>query len=252
MPPVLPNFELAPCLGASPGCLLRSKNDEVGKLLLALALAYNDLKGAFYLNAQLSQYRESHGLSHLSPAQSGQYGGMGDQVIRLIAGILHETLVVIYDRKKVLRDPEVKAIVGDLPADSRASWEAVVRIALSKDTADDRKNPIFRTMLMLRNRLAFHYCTKSLGSGYQAFFDVSAADINRTRAVFSSGQDMESTRFYFADAAALGAVEEAVGTSRDEAHERVAKLARYVNGGLRGIVLAFITKRSGGDIRTYP
>jgi|SRR4051812_35472958 hypothetical protein len=98
-----------------------------------------------------------------------------------------------------------------------------------------------RTFLdQVRNRTAFHYDRTRLWEGYRSFFSSERSAFNE-RAYVSWGRSAESTRFYFADAAAQHAYEGFDPQRRlfEEANDQL----RAMNVGLRGIIEAYLTIR---------
>src|SRR5687768_17557897 len=100
------HFELADLQGIDPLKLIRGEADAVGKFFLALAVAYNDLKGLLVLEGVLlDRGRPPEG--EVS-TESGQWHGIMSQAHRWIAGILHELMVLIQKQESILSHTEWK------------------------------------------------------------------------------------------------------------------------------------------------
>jgi hypothetical protein len=243
-----PDFELADLLAVDPSVVIRGPNDEVGRFMLALGLAFNDLKGVDYLRFQLGTLRSASSAWPL--AQRGQYDGMIDQLARLFAGVLHEIVEVFANGSKALASEEMLALLAELPSSMAAAWKAVAAVAQKDDRESNRSDATSIILVKLRNGLAFHYGLKALADGYSAHFDGGTA-LHSSHAVVSIGESMERTRFYFADAAAVAATARLTGLPKEQVHAQLFEVATQINEALRGVVTKFLLKRSGGMV-PYP
>ena len=94
-PNPIDDWELSPKLKIDPKLIVQHDSDQLGRVFVALALAYNDLKGMVLFE----RYLIAVGRPDLSDwtAHAGQWRGVMVQIHRTIAGILYEMMVVILD-----------------------------------------------------------------------------------------------------------------------------------------------------------
>jgi hypothetical protein len=213
MPLPLPDFNLAPLQAIQPNTLLQSKADKVGTLMLALAAAYNDLKGADYCVYQLARMRAQAQADTLE--RRGQFAGMGQQVLRTIIGIMHEILVELNESRNEVATGEFQGYVTHLNAEYKADWQRVWDVATSADRVANRRDALSQILLKARN-LSFHYSRNALAAGYAEHFAASAAATLSDRALVSIGASMEETLFYYADAAAVAGLTVVTGVSGED------------------------------------
>jgi hypothetical protein len=204
--PALPDFELAELRGFDPKAL--DPNQPMGRFILLLAAIFNDLKGALYVVERL---RAAAPLAKPNLAWLGQVVGMQIQNKRIVGGILHELMNAIEGNKGVVGSSEFVALVAGLKGPPRAAWTRVKRIALAEDRTPNQSEAASQILHKIRNKVAFHYDTKIIAQGYQAFF-ADQTQQYRDKAILSDGDRMESTRFYFAD----GAMEASLNWERCE------------------------------------
>src|SRR5258706_15634450 len=85
----LPDFDLAPLQGFDPTKLNIAGQTDVGRLVLTLAVVFNDVKGleylAYQLDCGLKRYKAEHGLG-----VRGQLNGMISQILRARVGVFRE------------------------------------------------------------------------------------------------------------------------------------------------------------------
>ncbi len=221
--------------------LVRDRKDNVGRFLLGLSLAYNDLKGL----VMFEQYLVAMGRpkpDDFSP-YAGQWRGVTVQIQRWIAGVLHEIMNVIASPKNraVLKGPEFPLLVARIGKANQEAWNNLVTVAQAP------MNKLSMTTLLhrIRNWTAFHYGGTNLADAYADLFTqiagLSPSEANLAAQV-SLGADMDGTRFYYADAAAQQVMQNqllAHGTTLDEVFE----IAQQVNLALAALLRAFIDLR---------
>ena len=207
--------------------------------MLALALAYNDLKGM----ALFEQYITAMGRPSIEDWSvcAGQWRGVAVQIHRWLAGVLHEVMVVLHNNRDLLRSREVTALLESLPPASQSAWKEIF------DAARDTSGNTSTLLLRIRNNAAFHYGPRDLGLGFKRqFVDNAKANphVANLTAQYSVGPDMDGTRFFFADAAAqqrmimLG-----IEFGAPETDRRVVELAERMNQALVPLVGAFLAAR---------
>lgn len=204
--------------------------------VLAIALIYNDCKDALYAHVALA------GLKPAGPPVKtrtwGAIGGAQLHAFRAVAGLLHELLELIRDNRDLLYHDFFMSVLHQLHPVSREAWEALVNVACDASPTDR----LGKRLLLLRNKIFFHYDPKAIFQGYtEHFLATTKAD---DRAYLSRGDSMRATRFYFADAAATGYVRFLVGPEQhDELMEHMGEIIDQVNHGLMMLVGAYIQRR---------
>jgi hypothetical protein len=117
MTPVTPRslaaWELGDLSEISPSLIVRDEHDLVGRLILRLAVAFNDLKGMILLD----QYRLAFAgtAANEISAHAGQSAGLLIQVHRFIGGIVNEALKVIDEERTAIDGAEVAELLASLP-----------------------------------------------------------------------------------------------------------------------------------------
>jgi hypothetical protein len=216
-------------------------NDEVPQalcnLVLALALIYNDCKDAIYAHVVLAGIKPE---GSQRTRILGAVAGAQLHAFRAVAALLHELFELIRanDNENALRHPFFVSLVQHLHPVSRERWLALVSVA--RDAAPTDK--LGKRLLLLRNKVLFHYDAKAIFTGYtQHFLSPAKRD---DRGYVSRGISMRSTRFFFADAAATGYLRSVVGSENtDELTEHLGEVIDQINHGLMMIVGLFIQRR---------
>ena len=249
---ILPDFNLAPLLGADPRKVLPlDEKAELGRFMLGLAAAFNDLKGGAYLAEQMLK-RHSLLDSSNDLRVRGQFTGMQDQVFRLITAIIHELLKLIASHKDIVKGALFDRYVSRIDRESRAAWKRVVEVALGEDKKENRGDALSQMLVKIRNKLAFHYDVKVLAKGYEKHFFGSDRNVTNERAVVSDGNNFIETRFYYVDAAYVSAIESAFGVSRDTFLKQLDSFAREVNRSLKTLIVEYLRSCDSGICRYQP
>lgn len=240
--PVSPMFKLASLKTFDPSHLVRDKNDEAGALVVALAVAYNDLKSALHIGHSLDV--TSVDLTKPNP-DGGQMMAFHLQLTRLLAGIVREVLVLVSDNRTLFEKGEIAAFLPKLNPRPAAMIKKLVRVATETGGANENADSDVRLLARIRGGLAFHYSQKAFAVGYLNHFAPGATERGRAQAFVSDGNSRQSTRFYFADGAMEAALN-AISTNTDRGTmERVMKLVDDVGVGLSAVIRAFIIERCG-------
>jgi hypothetical protein len=233
----LPDFELAELRGFDPAAFDTNPKRSTARFILVLAAVFNDLKGAFYVVERL---RAAKPIADQTLASRGQLAGMAMQNARVICGILHELMEAIREHKSIVESSEFQEIVARLPGAQRDAWTRVKRVALE----EDKTLPVTTDaglLLFIRNKLGFHYDDKVLAKGYRDFFADASKPLHDA-AIVSDGDRMETTRFYFADAAIEESLSSWTEVSAKQLPDRISNISRDVNMALKFIVMAYIKK----------
>jgi hypothetical protein len=233
-------FELAPLTRYRPeGIIAKVGQDRVQMLVLALALAFNDLKG-------LLLWQEATSGSHIPTGEisgkEGEWAGMLLQIRRLQFGHLHELLELIRVFEAEAKSGEIQSIVDRAPRITKDEWLGLVRIATKSGTSRDAK--IRAILVQTRNNSAYHYAQpKAVVAGFRTHFFDSPQDERAKFAFASLGTDMARTRFYFADAAVEGALNDLVATmGLKKVNKRLRETIDAVNHALEYIVSGYIER----------
>jgi hypothetical protein len=214
-------------------------SQETCNFVLSLALIWNDCKDAVYAHTLLT---ECHPKSDPGPTREwGAYGGIDLHLFRYEVSLVHELLTLVLRNQSIARGYYVDRLVRKLPDEVRDAWYSLLQVALGSVPND----PFGRCLLAIRNKLDNHYDPRVLEKGYRNHF--LTEDREDDRAFISRGGDMRSTRFYFADAAAFGYLQEVPGGNDwDQLREDVRSVTRYLGDALMGIVTGFVSRRTGG------
>lgn len=234
----------AQCLALSPLETFDSvafQSDEtvpqgVCDFVLALALAFNDLKDIFYAHIVLQDYKQN-GTPPPRTRAFGLYGGMNMHLLRLIMGTLHELLKLIQKKESIIQHAAFRETVRLLPPKCRDAWNDVVNVASNRET----NTAIGKVLVRVRNHVAFHYDPERIQSGYKRHF--LSSEKEDARAYISRGDSMQGTRFYFADAAAYGLLRNEAGTRPEDMTNDLMDTVGSVSLSLRYIVDRFIQNK---------
>jgi hypothetical protein len=203
-------------------------------LILSFALAFNDLKDVA-MALRFLKAADPEVNPQISP-QKGQHAGLGVHLMRIEAGIIKELMVLIEDNKTVIESAAFSKLTRKLSSGARNAWQTVLSVALQENT----DLPIARFLLMVRNKVAFHYDPKEISRGYSLAF----LDGSDKFPYISRGNSMPETRFYFADAAAeryfLSGVDEEVAR---EFITGGASVFHELNIALYEIITRFVNAR---------
>jgi hypothetical protein len=104
-------------------------------------------------------------------------------------------LKLIENNKKVFEDTFYQSVVNQLDRKGRQSWQTLV--AVSQGMKDSNKTA--KILLMIRNKISFHFDPKEIFKGYKKLFLDPAM---RKRAYISQGNTLREERYYFAEAGA--------------------------------------------------
>jgi hypothetical protein len=216
-------------------------SQEICNFVLSLALIWNDSRDAIYAHGLL---RECEPSDEPGPTREwGAYGGMDLHLFRYEVGLVHELLTLVLRHQSVARGHYVDRLVRRLPNEVRDAWYSLLQVALGSVPND----PFGRCLVAIRNKLDNHYDPRGLERGYRNHFLGEGREDDR--AFMSRGEDGRSTRFYFADAAAFGYLQEVPGGDDwDQLREDVRSVTTFISDALMGIVTGFVRRRTGaGD-----
>jgi len=216
-------------------------DDQLAQFVLALALAFNDLKGLLF-------WRENHfaikpqNLEEVSE-EVGEWTGVLIQIHRLLAGYTHELLELIKTFESVAVGEPVKKMMKKAHPSTRHHWDDLVKIATGKGTPRDKA--FAKVLVEIRNNASYHYYQpKALVAGFRRYFFESPLSPGNETAYGSMGSNMARSRFYFADAAMLQTFEDLAKKRMDSLKfsERLSDITESVNQALFHVVSRYIAQ----------
>lgn len=177
-----------------------NKNDPMDNFFLVLAVVYNDLKGMILFEKLVFDTYEPVSLTDEVSFHMGEYGGIFTQTRKIFISYLREFFEFLNENEQILSSTEFKEILSKTNKDITIKWNNLVDIALnkSKDTSD-----FTNYLVRVRNNVASHYYQsgKELRKAFcNIFFKKEKVEQNKL-AYYAIGENMETTRFFYADAA---------------------------------------------------
>lgn len=239
----LPNFELAELkkfeLNVLTDCTY-STPEELG-FVIALSAVFNDMKDLFWTYQILVENKPENIEREIS-AYNGQYSGMGNFVLRHLIGLFWEFLVLIEKNQNCLKGESIVNAESRLTGDSQKYWNALKKLALT-ETFDlsEKEKKIVECLVQIRNTVSFHYYgIKNFNNGIQEYI----ATVKDKAAIYSSmGDNMEKTRFYYADAATQFSMLRLM-KAKDTNEAEVVSFIKMMNHALRFLVESFIESQN--------
>jgi len=233
-------FILAPLAKYAPSEIVPAEgNDSLASFILALSVVFNDLKGLLLIRQAFASTKPPDGevSSH-----AGEWRGIEIQVQRYTIALVHELLALIHSFPDEARGETITEWMKSADPDTRRRWRNLVGVALDTKTQGD---PAFtKVLLLIRNNVASHYYQpKTLVKGYRRhFFRLPKSGLNEV-AYVSLGQNMEQTRFYYADAALQSAIANLSGSlGEKEFARRMRKIASDINETLRYLLANYLKR----------
>ncbi len=232
-------FPLAPLRRFDPNGIVGDvERNDLQAFILALAAAFNDLKGLIIWQGMLHEWKSPKAAA--ITGHNGQYTGLEIQTTRLVLAQLHELLVLIATFETEARGAEITAILSHAVPQTRREWRELVDVATDKGGGRDRA--LTSMLRRIRHTAAYHYYQpKALVKGFRRHFYETAKGPHNEVAYASTGTNMERTRFYSADAAysaLLQELGESVGT--EQFSRRVRRLADTASQTIAFIVSRYI------------
>ena len=222
----------------NPAAFVADENvpQEVCNFVLALALAYNDIKDVTEAHHRLKEH-DPPGLFR-KQVDFGMQAGRKVHLIRYQIGLVNELCELIRKHEEIIGQPLLQFLIRQMPQKSRAAWQSLVDTATGKL----QTGPLAQAVARVRQKVIFHYDSEEIFNGYKRhFFDGSTA---KDQAYISRGNTMAESRFYFADAAAEGYLDIRTDQGRaTELAESVIGAMRDANFAIMQLVNGFIQKR---------
>lgn len=205
-------------------------------LVLTFALIFNDIRDLYFAYLLVEDCKPSGAPQY--NRKWGHYFGLHGQLIRLIISNLHELLNVLNEQQDILNHPFFRDVEMALPANIRKDWREVVNVACG-----DSSEKLGKVLLQIRNNATFHYSPKAIDKGFKKHFIISHGKDNRAYLSRGERDTMQGWRFYFADAAVGGLVNDMAGSESESLETEFQKLLDIVSLPLGRIVIGFIQKR---------
>ncbi|MDE2236779.1 MAG: hypothetical protein KGK30_02705 [Elusimicrobia bacterium] len=216
------------------------KEREVCAFVLALALAFNDIKDCRLALGTLNPYLPKVGSLKISPA-AGQGLGLQNHILRHFYAVLSELVLLINKNPKPQAEPAFQSAISSLHRKDREIWRELTNLA----STAQRTNKLLKALAKIRNEVASHYYgLEGLMRGYDHFFETLAP--REHQAYLSRGQTAAASRFYFADAAAQGHVSLEL---QELPLKELTELSQHITIALYQIVTRFLETRAGGFYR---
>lgn len=215
-----------------------AKEQEVCDFILTLALVQNDLKDLLWAFGEI---KERSPKSFELSAEAGQLNGMGAHCVRQLYALHHELLKLVKENPDPQSHELFQNVISRISKDSRAHWRKIVA-ASSLKPADD---VLSKLLVVVRDNIASHYYgTKVLARGFKKYYDGSGP--TGKKLFVSRGITPISTRFYFVDGAAQGALEYlARDATREALADRLGDLTAATFVSINAIVTRFMEDRAG-------
>lgn len=210
------------------------KEDLVENFFITLGLFFNDLKGFFLFHGLLENKYEKPKQDEVT-VHAGNYSGVLVQINKLITSAIHEFFNFLEKNQDILDNAEFNEILDKLPKQDKELW-----IGLFAAARGDIENvsDFLKAILKIRNNVGFHYCQsgKLLRNGYKSFFDRKKRSRNKF-AYYAIGETIETTRFFFSDAAVEEAMQLSAGKKLGE--ESNESLDKYTKQFIETINILF-------------
>lgn len=204
--------------------------------VLALAWVHGEIMDLFLAHQLLGEVKPNEQTK--DTPRWGHWAGVMLHLLRIQAGVIHEFLYLIQRNQSALKDPGFRKVLDGLPLIAANHWEAIVSAAIGRRSRD----PLAKALLMIRNKVAFHYDAEKIGAAYRDFFAKNAAEPS----IFSKGPTLGASRFYFADAAA----DYFLLSTDDTKEAKRALLDPKLMEGIAAVLFYIVTKFV--EIRVFP
>ena len=246
-----PNFRLAPLTKLAKQTLLSPDNDtsergELQRLALTLALIFNDIKDLTWARDTLGHWRPEN----LTAVEAGvaQHNAMSAFFVRQLCGVTSELGNVVQAKRATFKSKGFEAALKKLKRKrlpAVKAWEQLIVDLGKPGKKADRNSKVGRCIEFIRDKAAHHYGhlnwenLQALANGYRAHFNTEQNDERYQVAFASLGQNMEQSRFFFADAAVAGLMDDAL-KKEGLNHEDLFLFFKHVGFALRFVVEALI------------
>jgi len=217
------------------------EEQEVCNFILMLALIYNDFKDllwAYFYMEKCKPPTISQPTSYI-----GQYGGINLHLTKLFHSLIFEFSKLIQENCVVFSHPLFIKTIQQIQKENKNNWNRLVSFAKGEEINKNDKE-LYKISCLIRNNIGFHYYQpKFLYSGYIHFFSKKDNPTNQN-AFISNGVSLESSRFYFADAAVQGCFERIISKEDAKMLSLTFKdIGEKIGKTLHNIIISFIQLR---------
>ncbi len=174
-------------------------NDPLDNFFLVLAVVYNDLKGTILFEKLIEDHYRKPPIEETT-AHAGEYAGIFVQTGKIRIANTREFFKFLKQNEKVLLSYKFQGLLSKTSKDVQARWADIINIAFERAVGSSE---FINYLIRVRDNVGFHYnqSGKDLRKSFCNFFDKKEKIARNTLAYYSTGPNMEETRFYYADAA---------------------------------------------------
>lgn len=211
-----------------PTHLIGQENDDLDDFFLMLAIIYNDLKDLMHLHSDYTNSHERPVETGTPSGYVGDYNGTITYLQKSMAGFLNEFFEFVKKHENLYRQPQFMALVRKLDPTVQGEWNSIKEAALKPIDKQDPQSLGYR-LYRIRNELAHHYFSaiKSLRSSFRRFFSDESNPFAEF-AYYSFGTSMETSRFFYADAASQTYLMEVANQNQNvNIHETIDKFQEF-------------------------
>ncbi len=215
-----------------------TSGQELDLFFLSLAMVFNDLKGLVYFDKWRERYYRKPQPTEYSE-HAGEFAGLKIQTLKYTIGLLHESLLLISENRKIIDSTIFQRYYQQLNSNDQKIWSLLIDICDDKETKEYNEvdiEKIRHLLLMIRNNVAFHFFQsgKPLAQGFRRhFFEQDLGDLTKFATYSSTSTGFYETRYYYADAAVSGFLAEQTDeTGRkvlDDIYMLTVQLAKVIN-----------------------
>ncbi len=229
-----PNFDIGN-LKEGPLAQFQEFPDGVTGFIIALATVYNDLKDTDWICQQLLNNKPKN--ANQITAQHGQWNGMMCFVFRKYIAILFEFFELLNRNKSVFGQSSIVDTELIMSREYSLYWKNLKDVAFSKNSSSESEaKRIWLVCCEIRNSNAYHYYgISSFSDGFKKYLSSTGAD---ARLYMSLGEDMEGSRFFFADAAGQNFYN-SIFSKRQITEKQILNFVRLLNGGIMSFLKSF-------------
>lgn len=203
--------------------------------VLALALVYNDYRDVLLAHVLLMGVEPQDTVAATPPRALAN--GLRTTLFRVQAGVVHELFNVINESAHVMEEPLFDRVIRTMSKEGREAWRSLLDAAAGRGGND----PLARALLLVRNKVAFHYDARQLGAGYELAF---GAHHPAREPMLCRGRSLLASRFCFADAAAQSYLfQKTQAGSAQELLDGASALSKQLHHALFEIATRFIQAR---------
>lgn len=211
--------------------------------ILTLSLIWNDTKNVLLFIEEITEIKckKNKIITRIedTPIEPfwGEISGLETYLEKSLIALIHELFELVRDSKAVIESPIFLSIKKKMTKEFRESWNSVEASAYGMG---DKKQPLGKALMMVRNKIANHYDKKEIQKGYRRKF----IDGDLTPYV-SRGKNMAAKRYYFSDAAAQEYYRLThAGVNDVEYYTHINLIKSDIRKGIQNLVDTFIQMRS--------